>query len=111
MPQHCCKATAHLSPLGITPLLNDHWLRVEFLQGSVIFGEQLHGELIDAPAVRPGRVPGEAGGIKEHSVLFIFQKQSPRVSLSAEEKECHPHSYREDLELNSCPTLHRIASL
>lgn len=34
----------------------------------------------------------------QHSVVFSVQKLSPRVSLSAEEKECHPHSYEDDLK-------------
>lgn len=78
MSQHWCRApasrtAAHLSPPGITPLLNDYWLRVEFLQDDVIFGEQPHCELVSAPAVKPGGVPGEAGGIKEQGCTYTIQ--------------------------------------
>lgn len=79
---------------------------MELLQDDVILREQPHCELVAAPTVKPGSVPGEAGGSKEQRIQFsLFFKSSLQgdPSLSAGEKECHPHSYREVLELTAIP--------
>lgn len=78
---------------------------MELLKDNVVFRKEPHCKFIATPTVKSGSVPREAGSNQgaglciQCSVFFTVQKQSPRRSSSAEEKECHPHSYEEVLKL------------